>query len=126
MPGINDAPEQVEPIVELAREAGASFVGSAALHLRGEVRDVFFGWLKAKRPDLIPRYEQLYARGAYLPAAERKRLGDLVDGWGRKRRSAQGDDRNGGPSRGGRTEGRHPRRDRRASERPKPAQETLF
>jgi DNA repair photolyase len=86
MPGVNDAPEQVEPIVEMARQADASFVGSSALHLRDEVRDVFFGWLKAKRPDLLPRYEELYSRGAYLPSSERRRLGDLVKGWGRGRR----------------------------------------
>jgi DNA repair photolyase len=100
MPGINDAPELVEPIVEMAREAGASFVGSAALHLRDEVRDVFFGWLQAKRPDLVPRYEQLYHRGAYLPSQERKRLGALVKGWGRnRRRSSAGGARAGGPRR---------------------------
>jgi DNA repair photolyase len=93
MPGINDAPEQVEPIVEMAREAGASFVGSAALHLRDEVRDVFFGWLQAKRPDLLPRYEQLYSRGAYLPSEERNRLSRLVKGWGRRRRGSAGRDR---------------------------------
>ena len=40
MPGINDAPEQVEPIVELAAEAGAAYVTGIALHLRGEVRDL--------------------------------------------------------------------------------------
>ena len=67
MPGINDEPEQVEPIVERAREAGASFLGGVALHLRGEVRDVFFAWLEAKRPDLLPKYEQLYSGGrAYM------------------------------------------------------------
>ena len=60
MPGINDTPEQVQPIVDRAREAGATFLGGVALHLRGEVRDVFFGWLEAKRPDLLPKYEQLY------------------------------------------------------------------
>src|SRR5437588_562534 len=42
MPGINDAPEQIAPILELAAEAGASFVSGIALHLRGEVKDVFF------------------------------------------------------------------------------------
>jgi DNA repair photolyase len=100
MPGINDAPEQVEPIVEIAREAGASFVGSAALHLRGEVRDVFLGWLQAKRPDLLPRYEQLYSRGAYLRPTERKRLTDLVRGWGSgRRRSTAGGARAGDPRR---------------------------
>ena len=38
MPGINDSPDQVEPIVERAREAGATFLGGAALHLRDEVQ----------------------------------------------------------------------------------------
>jgi hypothetical protein len=42
------------------------------------VRNIFFDWLQAHRPDLIPRYEQLYARGAYAPPAERKRLSQLV------------------------------------------------
>ncbi len=86
MPGINDDPAQVDELVGLAREAGATFVASTGLHLRGEVRAVFFGWLAEKRPDLIPRYERLYARGAYLPSEERKRLGSLVKGWGRNRR----------------------------------------
>jgi DNA repair photolyase len=80
MPGINDAPEQVAPILELAAEAGAAFVSGIALHLRGEVKDLFFEWLRAHRPDLIPRYEQLYRRGAYMPVAERERLSQLVRG----------------------------------------------
>src|SRR6185436_10483281 len=63
MPGINDSPEQVQPIVERARKAGATFLGGVALHLRDEVKDVFFGWLKEKRPDLLPRYEKLYDDG---------------------------------------------------------------
>ncbi len=78
MPGINDAPEQVEEILRLAAEAGAVHIGGIGLHLRGEVRDVFFDWLRSQRPDLVPRYEQLYARGAYLPKVESDRLGALV------------------------------------------------
>ena len=62
MPGINDSPEQVQPIVDRAREAGATFLGGVALHLRDEVKDVFFAWLEEKRPDLLPRYEELYQR----------------------------------------------------------------
>jgi len=86
MPGINDAPEQVQPIVDRAKEAGATFLGGVALHLRDEVRDVFFAWLEAKRPDLIPKYEQLYANGrAYLPAKQRGEVTKAVRGWGRGR-----------------------------------------
>lgn len=86
MPGINDAPEQVEPIVERARQAGATFVSGVALHLRDEVRDVFFGWLRAKRPDLMPRYEELYAdKRAYMRPADRNQVSSVVKGWGRGR-----------------------------------------
>jgi DNA repair photolyase len=78
MPGVNDSPEQVERILELAAEAGAVHVGGIALHLRGEVRRIFFDWLRSQRPDLLPRYEKLYARGAYMPPGERARLQGLV------------------------------------------------
>jgi DNA repair photolyase len=80
MPGINDAPEQVERILELAAEAGAVGVGGLALHLRGEVRGIFFDWLRSYRPDLVPSYEQLYRRGAYAPKGERERLSRLARG----------------------------------------------
>ncbi|HVE68248.1 MAG TPA: radical SAM protein [Solirubrobacteraceae bacterium] len=78
MPGINDSPEQVERILELAAENGAGSVSGITLHLRGEVRDVFMGWLRSQRPDLVEHYERLYRRGAYAPTAERERHAKLV------------------------------------------------
>src|SRR4051794_40748118 len=88
MPGINDSPDQIEELLALVDEAGATSVGGIALHLRGEVRQVFMGWLSDKRPDLVERYERLYARGAYAPAEERKRLSRLVNTRGQSRRFA--------------------------------------
>ncbi len=85
MPGINDHPEQVRPIIERARKAKASFLGGVALHLRDEVKDVFFAWLEAKRPDLLPRYEGLYGDRAYMRPAHRKHTTRAVRGWGRNR-----------------------------------------
>ena len=85
MPGINDDPEQVEEIVALAEEAGATFVNGIALHLRPGVREVFMSWLSAARPDLVPRYEELYERGAYAPPAERKRISRLIRAFNRSR-----------------------------------------
>lgn len=78
MPGINDAPEQLGPLLEACAEAGAVSIGGIALHLRGDVKKLFFDWLRAERPDLVKRYEQLYARGAYAPKDERRRLAELV------------------------------------------------
>jgi DNA repair photolyase len=78
MPGVNDAPEQVEPLLEAAAQAGATGIGGIALHLRGPVKELFFQWLRSYRPDLVEMYEQLYARGAYAPPAERRRLAALL------------------------------------------------
>ena len=78
MPGINDAPHQVEKILELAAEQGAVGVGGIALHLRGDVRGIFMDWLRSYRPDLVEHYEQLYRRGAYAPVEVRRRLAKMV------------------------------------------------
>jgi DNA repair photolyase len=85
MPGINDAPQQIEPLLESAAKAGATSVAGVALHLRGEVRKVFMDWLRSQRPDLVPRYERLYQRGAYAPREERARLARLVGPTGERR-----------------------------------------
>jgi len=75
MPGINDSPKQVERILELAAEAGATGVGGIALHLRPGVKEVFMDWLRSYRPELVPRYEELYGgRRSYAPPAERERI----------------------------------------------------
>ncbi len=78
MPGINDSPGQVDELLERATAAGATNIGGTALYLRGEVRGVFMHWLRTQRPDLVPRYERLYSRGAYAPAQERKRLARMI------------------------------------------------
>jgi DNA repair photolyase len=78
MPGINDSPRQVDELLNLVTEAGATSVSGIALHLRGDVRHIFMDWLRAQRPDLVPRYERLYGKGAYAPQEERKRLSQLV------------------------------------------------
>src|SRR4051794_37243402 len=78
MPGINDAPHQVERILAAAGEAGATGISGIALHLRGEVRGIFMDWLRSYRPDLVERYEALYRRGAYAPREEQDRLRRLL------------------------------------------------
>ncbi len=78
MPGINDDPRQLEPLVQGALDAGATSVGSGALHLRGELRRHFMEWLGDEQPELVQRYAELYASGAYAPHEERERLAGLV------------------------------------------------
>ena len=115
MPGINDDPEQVEEIVALAEEAGATFVNGIALHLRPGVREVFMSWLSAARPDLVPRYEELYERGAYAPPAERKRISKLIRAFNRS-----------GDRRFGRRDELAAKRAERRERAERPAQGSLF
>ncbi len=80
MPGINDDPRQVEKILDLAGQMGATSVGGLGLHLRGEVKGVFLDWLRQYRPDLVQYYERMYGNSAYLPNGERNRLAKLARG----------------------------------------------
>jgi DNA repair photolyase len=79
MPGINDNPEDVRRILEAAADAGAVNVGGTALYLRGAVKDVFLAFLRDWDPELHARYEELYARGAYLSEAEQQRVFALLE-----------------------------------------------
>ena len=97
-----------------AGEAGARTIGGVGLHLRGEVREIWFDWLRQYRPDLIPRYEELYRRGAYMPSAERERLAAMArrgKGLRGTRRVREGD----GGDRSGETPSAHRRSGRPAS-----------
>ena len=68
----------VEPLLEAAAAAGATGIGGIALHLRGDVKKLFFDFLRSYRPDLVALYEELNARGAYAPMRERNRRAAFV------------------------------------------------
>jgi DNA repair photolyase len=74
MPGVNDAPAEVERVLEAARAAGAVHVGASALHLAGAVRDLVLAWVRERRPDLLETYERLYNGRTYLRAEDRRRV----------------------------------------------------
>jgi DNA repair photolyase len=68
LPGIGDAPEQLEAVVRACVEAGASSITPIVLHLRPGVRELFEPWLEEVRPDLRERYARLYHRvSGYAP-----------------------------------------------------------
>ncbi len=66
LPGISDRPEQLEAVVEAAREAGACGVWANLLFLRAGTREHFLETLARDWPEQLPLYERLYARRAYL------------------------------------------------------------
>ena len=72
LPGISDKPEQLREVVRAAREAGATGVWTNVLFLRPGTREHFLEHLAEDWPELVPHYEELYRRRAYLPAEETK------------------------------------------------------
>jgi len=72
LPGISDKPEQLREVVKAARAAGATGVWTNVLFLRPGTREHFLEHLAEDWPELVPHYEDLYRRRAYLPAEETK------------------------------------------------------
>jgi len=69
LPGLSDDPALLAEVVRAARDAGATGVWCNVLYLRPGTREHFLENLGRDWPALLPRYEEIYRRGAY-PAQE--------------------------------------------------------
>jgi|tagenome__1003787_1003787.scaffolds.fasta_scaffold20889282_1 DNA repair photolyase len=78
LPGLTDDEESLDAAIGAIARAGASGVTVLALHLRPGAREWFLAWLAREHPELVPRYQQLYRRGAYVPAEYRSWLAARV------------------------------------------------
>jgi DNA repair photolyase len=70
LPGLSDRPELLAEVVREARAAGATGIWVNLLYLRQGTREHFLTALERDWPELLPKYERLYRRGAYLPRQE--------------------------------------------------------
>jgi DNA repair photolyase len=70
LPGLSDRPELLADVVREARAAGATGIWANLLYLRPGTREHFLSALERDWPELLPEYERLYRRGAYLPRRE--------------------------------------------------------
>lgn len=78
LPGLSDKPELLAEVVRAARAAGATGVWANLLYLKPGTKEHFLGALERDWPELLPRYEQLYARRAYLSAEKTKPVREQV------------------------------------------------
>ncbi|MFF4245570.1 Rv2578c family radical SAM protein [Streptomyces sp. NPDC001822] len=67
IPFLGDRPDQLRATVRAVADAGATSVTPLVLHLRPGAREWFMQWLARHHPHLVPRYERMYADGAYAP-----------------------------------------------------------
>ena len=78
VPYLSDSPAQLAAAVRQAADAGAVHVTPIVLHLRPGAREWFLGWLREAHPDLVPRYAELYGRGAYARKEYQSRIAAQV------------------------------------------------
>jgi DNA repair photolyase len=86
LPGISDAPEQLQAVVRAAADAGASHLSPITLHLRRGVKEEFMPWLEQTYPELVPDYRRMY-RGANAPKAVQDAIGERVRAAKRRHRA---------------------------------------
>jgi DNA repair photolyase len=70
LPGLTDKPELMADVVRAAREAGATGVWANVLYLKPGTKEHFLEALGRDWPELLPEYERLYERRAYLSKAD--------------------------------------------------------
>lgn len=78
VPGITDAPKDLESLIRSAAEAGADYVFANPLFLKPCSAAVFLPFLEQNFPHLAENYRQRYQDRAFLPPAYGKRLSELV------------------------------------------------
>jgi DNA repair photolyase len=78
LPGITDSPKQLEMVVRAAAAHKARHIYANPLFLKPCSAAVFMPFLQEHFPTLVPDYEQRFKDRAFLPAAYRKRISELV------------------------------------------------
>ena len=78
VPGITDAPKDLEAVICAAADMGADYVFANPLFLKPCSAAVFLPFLEQNFPDLVQGYRQRYQNRAFLPPAYAKRLSELV------------------------------------------------
>jgi DNA repair photolyase len=83
LPGLSDRSELLAEVVREARAAGATGIWANLLYLRPGTREHFLTALERDWPELLPSYERLYDRGAYLPRSATDPVREQVRGLAR-------------------------------------------
>jgi DNA repair photolyase len=78
LPGLSDKPELLDDVVRAAREAGATGVWANTLYLKPGTKEHFLRALERDYPELLPEYERLYGRRAYMSKDDSQPVKDTV------------------------------------------------
>ena len=79
LPGLSDRPDQIESVVKAAKDCGAQFLWCGTLRLAPGTREHFLKCLAKDWPELLRRYEGIYAR-AWPPPWVDGPIQDIAEG----------------------------------------------
>jgi DNA repair photolyase len=77
VPGFSTQPAKLERTVKAIADSGATSVGAMVMHLERGTRDHFMGFLAREYPEMVTRYDQLYAR-KHVPKDYNARVQEVV------------------------------------------------
>ena len=78
LPGITDAPANLEAVVAAAAAAGAKHVFAGPLFLKPCSAAIFLPFLQQNFPHLVENYRQRYQDRSFLPTSYGKRIAQLI------------------------------------------------
>ena len=78
LPGITDAPADLEALVRATAEAGGKHIFANPLFLKPCSAAVFLPFLEKEFPELVSSYRERYKDRAYLPKAYQQRISQLI------------------------------------------------
>ena len=93
IPGITDAPRDLEAVVRATAEAGGKHIFANPLFLKPCSAAVFLPFLEKEFPQLAASYQQRYKDRAFLPTTYGKRISQLMARLRQKYGIVRGDDR---------------------------------
>ena len=97
LPGITDAPRDLDAVVRAAAEAEAKYIFANPLFLKPCSSAVFMPFLEKEFPQLVQSYRERYGERAFLPKTYQQRVSQLVARLREKYGMRNGSDRRGKP-----------------------------
>ena len=77
VPGFSTQPAKLERTIKAIADSGARSVGAMVMHLEGGTRDHFMGMLQREFPEMVEKYQRLYAT-KYVPKDYDKKVQEVV------------------------------------------------
>jgi DNA repair photolyase len=74
LPGLTDDEESIDATFAAIAGSGAVSATPLPLHLRPGSREWYLTWLGRTRPELVPRYRELFRGGSYSPTAYQREV----------------------------------------------------